>query len=113
MEALPDRKRRRSEAGTTAARQGMAAQPTVQTPDGRVCAACGEKAASEDPVDKALGLVAESGVVAPRAWAFPPNKGGKLQCRLCWYCLRVFNGKYAHTVQDPAVPGSPFHTSST
>jgi hypothetical protein len=108
---LPDVKRRKR---TNSSKSPAGVQTSCRlAPDGRMCCACGNTDDSEDPVDKACGVLREDGSVPFRKWGLPPTEEGKTQGRLCWYCLRVFNGRYAHMPQEPGVAGSRFHTSAT
>eukprot|EP00959_Pyramimonas_sp_CCMP1952_P375021 7853533-Pyramimonas_sp.AAC.1 len=59
----------------------------IWNPDGRTCFCCGVKDSDPDPVLKS--------VLPGRAWAYPPKvKGGKHESNFCWYCLKVFYGRY-------------------
>lgn len=70
----------------------------VRKPDGRTCKLCGRADLSLDPLAAVRGLVLDSdnptsGVLL--AWAYPPDpQSGKSVGHHCFYCNRLFVGKY-------------------
>lgn len=63
--------------------------------DGRACKLCGERDDSWDPLAKATGVAHDVTVVeACRAWGYPVTACGTTVGSCCWYCTRVWGGRY-------------------
>ena len=61
----------------------------------RPCKLCGERDDSWDPLAKAQGIPHDVTVAeACRAWGYPIPPSGKTEGFICWYCTRVWSGKY-------------------
>lgn len=61
----------------------------------RPCKLCGERDDSWDPLAKAQGIPHDVTVAeACRAWGYPIPPSGKTEGWFCWYCTRVWGGKY-------------------
>ena len=67
----------------------------VRKPDGRECKLCGERDDSHDPLALHLKIDLDiSNGETIRAWGYPANLDGSTVGDVCWYCMRIYEGKY-------------------